>query len=398
MQIYCRCPTRVKFTYLFCFSLTLCLVLKIAIYMSSPPVTKQNIAKYFEATSNKLTLLAHKYNCEAIDEFLKNGTTPREHLEFLAKPWRINVSASPASLFHNNNVVELWSSIAVVKSSIMNENRRFAIRETWGKFKFIDGVRLETVFILGTTDDIQLQKEIIEENGIYGDILQVDLPDTKENVPAKTLAGMRWISQNIPDTWLYSSVDDDFILHPPNFIRYVESVKRDRISKTLPIMCIYAYRKAEEINRKRGSPWYISPEQYAAKNWPPYCRGGWYTMPTETASKLYEISRTTPFLKLDDVWITGIIRLIMNDRENKPVPPGSHVSEYGITFAPLADRTNNQLYYNQYENDLGKVIVSHTWSGNYGLFAHSIENDIENIWSKWETAVLERMKYYIQAI
>ncbi|XP_039268058.2 beta-1,3-galactosyltransferase 5-like [Styela clava] len=380
---------------LMCIFIIACVMFKLAFVVLHLHSNGTNGRKLMKLQYEHPRLVAHHKKYNEIDGFIKNGTTQRKHIKILVSPWNVNISSSRAGLFKDKINVESWSSITVVKSSLLNKKRRNVIRETWGKFKFIDGVRLETVFILGTTNNIHLQSDIKEENQIYGDILQVDLPDTKENVPLKLLAGMRWASTYLPQNWLYSSADDDFAIHLPNFLRYIETMRRRIPSHPLPIMCIYGYRQAEEPDRQPESPWFVSLEQYPAKYWPPYCRGGWYTMPIATTSKLYEVSRTTPFLYLDDVWVTGIMRVMVNNQEGKSIPPGSLLSEEGITYAPLANRTNHELYWNKFEDDLNKVIVTHTWSGNYGWLRHNIDDDIRNIWSKWENSFMERMKYFV---
>jgi len=56
------------------------------------------------------------------------------------------------------------------------------------------------------------------------------------------------------------------------------------------------------------SKYYISKEQYAKDAWPRFCLGGFYTTNVATVSELYSKSKTEPYLAMDDVWITGILR------------------------------------------------------------------------------------------
>lgn len=73
-----------------------------------------------------------------------------------------------------------WTAVNAVKSAPGNSDRRNAIRQTWGSIKFLNGVRFETVFVIGQIDDNILQEKIRKEHEIFGDIAQTDIPDTKQ--------------------------------------------------------------------------------------------------------------------------------------------------------------------------------------------------------------------------
>ncbi len=65
--------------------------------------------------------------------------------------------------------------LMVIKSVATQHDRREVIRKTWGEEKVVDGKRIKTLFLLGTSSNeaerVNHQKLLEYENQIYGDIL-----------------------------------------------------------------------------------------------------------------------------------------------------------------------------------------------------------------------------------
>ena len=130
---------------------------------------------------------------------------------------------------------------------------------------------------------------------------------------------MQWAS-NLPSGWFYASVDDDIIIDYARLHQYYEHlVNQSKTSNAtspfsrIPIVCVYSYQNNDPPARDKNSKWYMPEENFPGKVWPIYCRGGMYTTSSDMVKKLYEVSRRTPRLYLDDVWITGFMRLKVED-------------------------------------------------------------------------------------
>jgi len=52
----------------------------------------------------------------------------------------------------------------------------------------------------------------------------------------------------------------------------------------------------------------MSKEEYKWPRWPDYCLGGAYTTNIGVVRQLWEAAQGVTPLKMDDVWITGILR------------------------------------------------------------------------------------------
>ena len=132
---------------------------------------------------------------------------------------------------------------------------------------------------------------------------------------------MQWSRDNIPFDWIYASVDDDVVVYIPNLIDYIDSLLQSVVDvksindaglkpcyQDLPLVCVYNMQDKDSPNRWYYSKWYTSKEDYSGNVWPAYCRGGLYLMSNKLAADIFEESRTTPLLMMDDVWITGFMR------------------------------------------------------------------------------------------
>lgn len=142
------------------------------------------------------------------------------------------------------------------------------------------------------------------------------------NLVHKTVAGMQFASENFPKTWFYASGDDDIM---PDLVKLkdqlfqmrrstnqtVSAVKQSdcAFENIYPIISGYGYNYNAMVMRSTVSKWYVSKEVYSHGSYPTYCSGGWYMMSIELVEELYYLSRRSKYFWIDDVWITGILRL-----------------------------------------------------------------------------------------
>ena len=134
-------------------------------------------------------------------------------------------------------------------------------------------------------------------------------------MPFKVLAGMEWASQHLSEDTFYASADDDFLIDLHLFVEKMNSIvnKYQNTNRTqFPIICLFRRGIDEIAVRVRSSKWYVSYNEYHKSFYPPYCHGGMYVTSQPVAMRLWNVSRTAPMLRLDDVWITGILRRRMN--------------------------------------------------------------------------------------
>ena len=90
----------------------------------------------------------------------------------------------------------------LVKSALLNYEKRLAIRRTWGDeedFVPLFGIYIRTVFLVGTSPSKEHQSKLDEEDAEFGDIVQSDFLDTYKNLTLKTMSGIKWAFEHCPN-------------------------------------------------------------------------------------------------------------------------------------------------------------------------------------------------------
>jgi len=102
----------------------------------------------------------------------------------------------------------------------------------------------------------------------------------------KSLAGMQWAAENLPNHTLYSYGDDDVFVNLTQLHNLVEE-NWTHFTKlvTFPVICVYGGRVHPVRNPQ--SKYYISKKLYADDVWLRFCIGGFYTTNVATASLFY---------------------------------------------------------------------------------------------------------------
>lgn len=125
---------------------------------------------------------------------------------------------------------------------------------------------------------------------------------------------MQWAMEHVPSSYLYASADDDFVVDIPVFFDTLRSRVREKgyvvdWITSAPIYCVHSFRDyVSSPIRARYSKWYTHSFEYKAIRWPVYCTGGWYFMGMQYVLRLYNASLTRFAMRMDDVWITGVLR------------------------------------------------------------------------------------------
>lgn len=193
--------------------------------------------------------------------------------------------------------------LIVVKSVIEQHDRREAVRKTWGKEQVINGLKIKTLFLIGSPsigkDAKNLQKLILFEDRIYGDILQWDFMDTFFNLTLKEVNFLKWFNTYCPQVKFIFKGDDDVFVNTNNLVELIgfktEEQKvhnlfvGDTISKAIPI-------------RNRQSKYYI-PRELFDKPYPPYVGGGGFLMSSDLARRLFLVSEDFELYPIDDVFL-----------------------------------------------------------------------------------------------
>nr|XP_039266597.1 beta-1,3-galactosyltransferase brn-like [Styela clava] len=315
---------------------TVCIFLAVSAFYGLSLTWKEvEIQEKTKASQKKIKLrLSRTFNHDVqsfnqVKFMNKVRKTKRNRLNFTMLPWKYS---------HNYFVGDdvNYSMIILIKSHANNTRRRQFIGNSWGSSAHVvNGFRFEIVFIVGLSDskgNLALQKE----NENHGDLLQTTFIESYENLVYKTLAGMQWAVETFPENWFYASMDDDVL---PDLVKISkdlqEIMEREKLERLrllfdepdidsshnfnkdikykhltdLPIYCGFGYRLKPRPKRLKESKWFMAEDEYPLKIYPSYCFGGFYAMTLKLAQDFYDLSRTLPMFWIDDIWITGFLRL-----------------------------------------------------------------------------------------
>ncbi|XP_069803595.1 UDP-GlcNAc:betaGal beta-1,3-N-acetylglucosaminyltransferase 7-like [Dendropsophus ebraccatus] len=200
--------------------------------------------------------------------------------------------------------------LIVVKSIIEQHDRREAVRRTWGKEKEVDGKKIKTLFLLGTTsigkDHRNLQRLIEQENQIYGDILQWDFMDTFFNLTLKEVNFLKWFHIYCPNVEFIFKGDDDIFVNTENILDFLAFKKEDSLLPSLFVGDIIS--RAGPIRNKQSK--YYIPKELFDKPYPVYAGGGGFLMASALARKLFEASEKIQLFPIDDVFLGMCLKAI----------------------------------------------------------------------------------------
>ena len=261
--------------------------------------TKTNLQKEYTLDARRLNEANQQYGEASERVMSKNGETE----ENSDKMFAIN----PGSVCSGRNgsdksTVEL---VVIVISGIRNFLRRMGIRNTWGSDVHERLTEVRLLFLVGRSSDAQFQPQIKKESELFGDILQVDLEDKYENLTNKSLAMLRWVLDYCSGARYVLKTDDDMYINLPYLLNEM------RLLKIPKYFFCYVFKGAPPV-RDKNSKWYTSVQEYKYSYFPKYCSGTAYAFSANITSELYKSSTQIKPLKMEDVYLTGILSQNLN--------------------------------------------------------------------------------------
>ncbi|CAB3384422.1 Hypothetical predicted protein [Cloeon dipterum] len=189
--------------------------------------------------------------------------------------------------------------LILITTAPAHAEARKAIRLTWGTY----GHRKDMAvgFLVGGVNDEKVRSALYSESELYGDIIQSHFFDSYDNLTLKTVSALEWI-----DTYCYQvkfilKTDDDMFINVPRLLQFVDKHANDKRS-------IYGRlaKKWKPIRNKK-SKYYVSKEQYKQVLFPDFTTGPAYLMTSDVVHELYVGALNLTYLKLEDVYTTGIV-------------------------------------------------------------------------------------------
>lgn len=208
--------------------------------------------------------------------------------------------------------------VIIIMSAPTHFEARTAIRQTWGHY----GQRkdISIVFILGATFDAKIEKVLQREGDMYGDIIRGNFVDSYSNLTLKTISILEWVDVYCSEVKFILKTDDDMFINVPRLLSFINKHQKDK-----NVIFGRLARKWKPIRNKK-SKYYVSQAQYKLPMFPDFTTGPAYLLSSDVVHSLYEGALDQTYLKLEDVFITGIVahklgikRALANEFLNKKI-------------------------------------------------------------------------------
>ncbi|XP_076042311.1 uncharacterized protein LOC143026182 [Oratosquilla oratoria] len=195
--------------------------------------------------------------------------------------------------------------IGFVFSSISEIRKRSVTRRTWASSKISRkyGIRMAVVFIVGRAKNKREERILKKASLHFHDIIQGDFEDHHDLLTYKTLAGLVWVHRHCSHVRWTFKADDNILVDDFLFDKKIKDI--EALGMVDQIYC--DIRKETDVLREgKGG---ILREEFPEDNYPPYCRGSMWFMPTALAPRLLAIAQVTNFVRNEDAYVTGLVAM-----------------------------------------------------------------------------------------
>lgn len=204
------------------------------------------------------------------------------------------------------NCPEVEPFILIIVVTQCNQSKhRNSIRRTWGRPSNFQKVALRSampwwvVFSMGTEDG--METIVREEQKNHGDIIQGDFLDHESEETRKTMQGLKWATEHLPETcrpsFIFKTECSVFINTPlltkwigehfsHSFATYVGKLIRDDV----PI-------------RDLRSSLYVPEHDYIRDDFPPFIQGPSFLLSVDVATAMVALFRQVTPIAMEDAYI-----------------------------------------------------------------------------------------------
>ena len=201
-----------------------------------------------------------------------------------------------------NNSLEL---LIFVTSAPYKTVFRDAIRSSWASKNFTAKYNTKVLFLFGWDVDKVNNNLVEEESKQYQDIVRANFVDKYENLTLKSLAMLNWVLEYCRTARFLVKSDDDLYINLPVMLselqKYETSQHKFVLGRIHPVAPVP--RSNDENCEEK---WMMSREEYPDNLYPEYIIGCAYAMSVSTVSDLHVASMKVRFVRIEDVFITGL--------------------------------------------------------------------------------------------
>ncbi|PPD85701.1 hypothetical protein ES288_D09G018500v1 [Gossypium darwinii] len=183
-----------------------------------------------------------------------------------------------------------------VFSTANNFKRRMAVRRTWMQYPAVKSGTVAVRFFAGLHKNQIVNEELWSEIKTYGDIQLMPFVDYYGLITWKTIAICIFGTEAVSAKYVMKTDDDAFV----RVDEVLGTISKENVKHGL----LYGLINYDaQPHRNADSKWYISPEEYPEKTYPPWAHGPGYVVSNDIAKAVYtkHKERSLRMFKLEDV-------------------------------------------------------------------------------------------------
>lgn len=189
--------------------------------------------------------------------------------------------------------------VIIIMSAPTHLEARMAIRQTWGHFGQRNDISI--LFMLGATLDSKVESILKREQKTYNDLIRGKFFDSYSNLTLKTISTLEWVDSYCSKVKFLLKTDDDMFINVPRLQAFTIKHSRDK-----NVIFGRLAKKWKPIRNKK-SKYYVSQTQFKHTVFPDFTTGPAYLLSSDVVRKLYDAALNQTYLKLEDVFVTGIV-------------------------------------------------------------------------------------------
>lgn len=189
--------------------------------------------------------------------------------------------------------------VIIIMSAPTHLEARTAIRQTWGHFGQRSDISI--LFMLGATLDSRVETILKKEQKTYNDVIRGKFIDSYSNLTLKTISTLEWVDSYCSKVKFLLKTDDDMFINVPRLQSFALKHAKNR-----NVIFGRLAKKWKPIRNKK-SKYYVSKTQFKNDMFPDFTTGPAYLLSTDIIRNLYEAALNQTYLKLEDVFVTGIV-------------------------------------------------------------------------------------------
>ncbi|CAH1785575.1 unnamed protein product [Owenia fusiformis] len=181
------------------------------------------------------------------------------------------------------------------------------LRETWGSVKAHSGWTIQTVYLMGSTNDTHRMATIADESKKYGDIIQASCGDAYRDMSLKVMMVLKWVEKYCANAKYVFKGTHDIVVHFGRFFEKINELSKmtkdsDNVFWGCPVTNGYISHHGDKRLQKWAQD---SPVVWESRLYPTYLEGSGFLMNMQAVKSVNRLYCRTPVTWPDDTHTSG---------------------------------------------------------------------------------------------